>query len=161
MYRFLTRFSFIVLSDPDKRAVYDALGASGLQNNEAWALVEKKFKSIKEICAEFEQLMKEKEERLMQQRTSPRGNITVLVDATNLFQPDDDNDDDDRRVVISPSSIEIRSMTITQSLDTPITLNNNVILNGMINVRNGVGSGNLALALRHVFNRKLIRMNLI
>ncbi|OTF72773.1 DnaJ-like protein [Euroglyphus maynei] len=144
-----------VLSDPDKRAVYDALGASGLQNNEAWALVEKKFKSFKEIREEYEQLMKEKEERLMQQRTSPKGNITVLVDATNLFQQDDDDgDDDDRRVVISPSSIEVRSMTITQSLDSPLTLNNHVILNGMINVRNGVGSGNLALGFRHIFNPK-------
>lgn len=148
-----------MLSDPDKRAVYDALGASGLQNNEAWALVEKKFKSVKEIREEYEQLMKAKEERMLQQRTSPKGNITVLVDATNLFQQDDSDDDDDdnnddRRLVISPSSIEVRSMTITQSLDTPLTLNNHVILNGMISVRNGVGSGNLALGLRHIFNRK-------
>ena len=152
-------FLILVLSDPDKRAVYDALGASGLQNNEAWALVEKKFKSVKEIREEYEQLMKAKEERMLQQRTSPKGNITVLVDATNLFQQDDSDDDDDdnnddRRLVISPSSIEVRSMTITQSLDTPLTLNNHVILNGMISVRNGVGSGNLALGLRHIFNRK-------
>lgn len=150
-------FLILVLSDPDKRAVYDALGASGLQNNEAWALVEKKFKSVKEIREEYEQLIKAKEERMLQQRTSPKGNITVLVDATNLFQQDDsddDDDNDDRRLVISPSSIEVRSMTITQSLDTPLTLNNHVILNGMISVRNGVGSGNLALGLRHIFNRK-------
>ncbi|KAH9528393.1 DnaJ (Hsp40), sub C, member 11 [Dermatophagoides farinae] len=150
--------AYDVLSDPDKRAVYDALGASGLQNNEAWALVEKKFKSVKEIREEYEQLMKAKEERMLQQRTSPKGNITVLVDATNLFQQDDsdddDDDNDDRRLVISPSSIEVRSMTITQSLDTPLTLNNHVILNGMISVRNGVGSGNLALGLRHIFNPK-------
>lgn len=145
---------FLVLSDPNKRAVYDVLGESGL-NNEGWALVEKKFKSAKEIKEEYEQLVKEKEQRILQQRTTPKGSFTVMFDATNLFQPQDNSDDN--RYVLSLSSVEVRSMTITQSIDSPLTVNNHWILNGMINVHNGIGSGNLSLGLRHIFNRKFTK----
>ncbi|KPM02769.1 DnaJ-like protein 2 [Sarcoptes scabiei] len=161
--------AYDVLSDPDKRAVYDALGASSLEP-EGWALVERKFKSGKEIKEEYEKLVQEKEERLMQQRTNPKGNFTVLVDASNLFQyyyedeDDEDNNEDEEEMsdarkitkylVISPTSVEVRSMTLSQSIDTQLTASNQVTLNGIINVRNGVGSGNLSIGLRHIFNAK-------
>lgn len=134
-----------VLSDENKRAIYDTLGPSGLEPD-GWALVEKKFKSSKEIKEEYEQMMKEKEERLLQQRTNPKGSVTVLVDATELFEPSDE--DESGRL----SAIEVGSMTITQSIEAPLTLNDNVTLNGNINVRNGVGSGTISSSFRHVFS---------
>lgn len=140
-----------VLSDPQKRAVYDTVGASGIEG-EGWALVERKFRSAAEIKEEYEQMKKEKEERRMQQRTNPKGNITVLIDATDIFEHYDEDDEEDEGFYWP--AIEVRSMSISQTIEAPITTEDCVILGGNLNVRNGVGSGTVSTTLRHVFSRK-------
>lgn len=148
-----------ILSDPQKREIYDTVGASGIETD-GWALVERKFKSAQEIREEYEQLLKEKEERRLQQRTNPKGSITVLIDATDLFEhydlddENEDEDDDNQFSMLYWPTIEVRSMTISQSIETPLTYEDNVILSGNLNVRNGVGSGTISSSLRHVFSRK-------
>lgn len=146
-----------ILSDPQKREIYDTVGASGIETD-GWALVERKFKSAQEIREEYEQLLKEKEERRLQQRTNPKGSITVLIDATDLFEhydlddENEDEDDDNQFSMLYWPTIEVRSMTISQSIETPLTYEDNVILSGNLNVRNGVGSGTISSSLRHVFS---------
>lgn len=39
---------------------------------------------------EFERLARERAERKLQQRTNPKGNITINVNATEIFNPYDD-----------------------------------------------------------------------
>lgn len=141
-----------VLSDPQKRAVYDTVGASGVEG-ECWALVERKFRSAAEIKEEYEQMKKEKEERRMQQRTNPKGNVTVLIDATDIFEHYDEDDEEEEGGFFWPA-IEVRSMSISQTIEAPITTEDCIILGGNLNVRNGVGSGTVSTTLRHVFSRK-------
>jgi len=120
-----------VLSDPQKRTIYDTLGASGIEGD-GWALVERKFKSAQEIKEEYEQMQKEKEERRMQQRTNPKGNITVLIDATDIFEHYDEDDEEDGdgggSLGLYLPTIEVRSMSISQSIEMPVTPENNVIM---------------------------------
>lgn len=139
-----------VLSDPQKRAVYDTVGASGVEG-ECWALVERKFRSAAEIKEEYEQMKKEKEERRMQQRTNPKGNVTVLIDATDIFEHYDEDDEEEEGGFFWPA-IEVRSMSISQTIEAPITTEDCIILGGNLNVRNGVGSGTVSTTLRHVFS---------
>lgn len=115
--------------------------------------MERKFKSAQEIKEEYEQLLREKEERRLQQRTNPKGSITVLIDATDIFEHIDENGDDDESYLFWPT-IEVRSMSIAQSIEAPLTPEKNILLNGNLNVRNGIGSGNIAVSMRHIFSRK-------
>lgn len=143
-----------VLSDPQKRAVYDTLGPSGIEGD-GWALVERKYRSAQEIKEEFEQMQREKEERRMQQRTNPRGNITVLIDASDIFEHYDELEEGETaKSAFFWPTIEVRSMSIAQSIEAPLTPENNVILSGNLSVRNGIGSGTISTSLRHVFSRK-------
>lgn len=78
-----------MLSDPHKRAIYDSLGVKGLET-EGWEIVHR-TKTPQEIREEYEQLARVQEERRMQQRTNPKGNITVNINATELFNSYDDD----------------------------------------------------------------------
>lgn len=81
-----------MLSDPHRRAIYDSLGVKGLET-EGWEIV-KRQKTPAEIRAEYEQLAEERAERIKQQRTNPTGNVTIAVNATDLFNSYDEFDDE-------------------------------------------------------------------
>lgn len=49
--------------------------------------------SPNEIREEYERLLKEKEERKLQQLTNPKGNITLNINCTDLFNSYDSYDD--------------------------------------------------------------------
>lgn len=83
-----TKRAYEVLSDPHKRAIYDSLGVKGLET-EGWEIVHR-TKTPSEIREEYEQLARERAERKLQQRTNPKGNITINVNATEIFNPYDD-----------------------------------------------------------------------
>lgn len=81
--------SFLVLSDPHSRAIYDSLGVKGLKT-EGWEIIQR-TKTPAEIRAEYEQLAEDRKERRKQQRTNPNGAITVNINATDLFNPYEDD----------------------------------------------------------------------
>lgn len=58
----------LVLIDPHKRAIYDALGTEGLIQNDLQLVV--RSKSPQEIREEYERLSKQKEELLRQKMTN-------------------------------------------------------------------------------------------
>lgn len=74
---------FLVLNDPHKRAIYDSLGAKGLET-EGWEVV-LRSKTPQELREEYERLEKEEEERRLLMRTNPKGSVTVNINATDLF----------------------------------------------------------------------------
>lgn len=87
----------------------------------------------------------------MQQRTNPKGSVVVIVNATELFETEEDPYADEEEDSRWPS-IEIVSMSISQSIEAPLTVTNNAILSGNISVRNGVGSGTISTSVRHIFS---------
>lgn len=84
--------AYEVLSDPTKRAIYDSLGVRGLET-EGWEIVHR-TRTPQEIREEYERLAREREERKLQQRTNPKGNITVNINATDIFASYDDEFDE-------------------------------------------------------------------
>lgn len=64
------------------------MGVEGLQT-EGWEIVHR-TKTPAEIREEYERLAKEREERKLQQRTNPKGNITININATEVFNAYDD-----------------------------------------------------------------------
>lgn len=138
-----TKVAYEVLSDPHQRAIYDTVGAKGLQT-EGWQIVQR-TKSPQEIREEFEQLVKEREERRLQQRTNPKGTLSVGVNATDLFETYDFE---------GLPIIEISSMSISQSVEAPLTVSDTLTLNGNLSTQNGTGSGNIGCSFKKVTSPK-------
>ncbi|XP_017866175.1 PREDICTED: dnaJ homolog subfamily C member 11 [Drosophila arizonae] len=137
-----TKRAYEVLSDPHQRAIYDSVGEKGLKT-EGWEIVHR-TKTPAEIREEYERLAQAAAERRLQQRTNPRGNITVNVNATEIFTPYDDTE---------MPRVEIGSMSIAQSIEAPITRKDMIIMSGNLYSSNGTGTGGFMVAGRRLLNK--------
>ncbi|XP_063072693.1 dnaJ homolog subfamily C member 11 [Engraulis encrasicolus] len=142
----LVHQAYEVLSDPQSRAIYDIFGKRGLEV-EGWEVVERK-RTPAEIREEYERLQRERDERRLQQRTNPKGTISVGVDATDLFDRYEEEYED------MPGGgfphVEINRMHISQSIEAPLTAKDTAVLAGSLSTHNGNGGGNINLSLRRV-----------
>uniref|UniRef100_A0A673CNI7 DnaJ homolog subfamily C member 11 n=1 Tax=Sphaeramia orbicularis TaxID=375764 RepID=A0A673CNI7_9TELE len=105
-----------------------------------------------EIREEYERLQKEREERRLQQRTNPKGTISVGIDATDLFDRYEEDYED--MVGGGVPHVEINKMHISQSIEAPLTSKDTAILSGSLSTHNGNGGGTINLALRKVTSAK-------
>ncbi|KAK2862350.1 hypothetical protein Q5P01_001883 [Channa striata] len=142
--------AYEVLSDDHSRAIYDIFGRKGLEV-EGWEVVERK-RTPAEIREEYERLQREREERRLQQRTNPKGTISVGVDATDLF----DRYDEDFEEMPGGGfpHIEINKMHISQSIEAPLTNSDTAVLSGSLSTHNGNGGGNINMTVRRVMSAK-------
>lgn len=142
--------AFGVLSDAHSRAIYDIFGKKGLEVD-GWEVVERK-RTPAEIREEYERLQREREERRLQQRTNPKGTISVGVDATDLF----DRYDEDFEELPGGGfpHIEINKMHISQSIEAPLTNTDTAVLSGSLSTHNGNGGGNINMTIRRVTSAK-------
>ncbi|KAM3878202.1 dnaJ homolog subfamily C member 11 [Diretmus argenteus] len=142
--------AYEVLSDPQSRAIYDIFGKKGLEV-EGWEVVERK-RTPAEIREEYERLQREREERRLQQRTNPKGTISVGVDATELF--DHYEEDFEEMPGGGFPHIEINKMHISQSIEAPLTNTDTAVLSGSLSTHNGNGGGNINMTVRRVMSAK-------
>lgn len=142
--------AYEVLSDPQKRAIYDTLGKRGLEVD-GWEIIFR-TRTPREIREEYERLKREREERRLQQSANPRGTITLNVNATDLFMKY--YDEYEMEDVGSMPSIEVSGMTIQQSIDAPVTLRDTMSLSGSISTQNGIGTGAVNISNRHLSSEK-------
>ncbi|BFG04639.1 dnaJ homolog subfamily C member 11 [Drosophila madeirensis] len=137
-----TKRAYEVLSDPHQRAIYDSVGVKGLKT-EGWEIAHR-TKTPAEIREEYERLAQAADERRLQQRTNPRGNITINVNATEIFAPYDETE---------MPRVEIGSMSIAQSIEAPLTRKDMIIMSGNLYSSNGNGSGGFVVAGRRLLNK--------
>ncbi|KAL9971144.1 hypothetical protein ACROYT_G023633 [Oculina patagonica] len=136
--------AYEVLSNPEKKGIYDVYGQKGLVAG--WEIIERQ-RTPAEIREEYERLQKEREERRLQQITNPTGSISVGVDATNLF----DNYEDSFNERFLPN-IEVSSMSISQSIEAPLTRKDTLTLAGSLDIKNGNGSGSVSVSARRTLS---------
>ncbi|XP_058838201.1 dnaJ homolog subfamily C member 11 [Topomyia yanbarensis] len=142
-----TKKAYEVLSDPHQRAIYDSLGNKGLQT-EGWELIHR-TRTPAEIREEYERLAREREERRLQQKTNPRGNITVQINATDVFSKYEGDYDDGGLFPV----IEVSGMSMSQSIEAPLSRTDTATLSGNLHLQNGVGSGNFLLSGRRLIHK--------
>ncbi|KAI8796247.1 dnaJ subfamily C member 11 [Biomphalaria glabrata] len=139
-----------VLRDKSRRTIYDMYGEKGLETGDMEIIA--RTKTPAEIIAEYERIQKEREERRLQQRTNPRGTITVGINASDLF---DAEYGDDELADYRPSrSVEISSMSIAQSVECPLTLKDTIVVGGNLDTRNGIGQGMFSVMWRRLLSTK-------
>ncbi|KAF7264335.1 hypothetical protein GWI33_000303 [Rhynchophorus ferrugineus] len=145
--------AYEVLSDPHRRAIYDSLGTKGLET-EGWEIVQR-TKTPAEIRAEYEQLAEERAERQKRQATNPTGNVTIAINATDLFNPYDELDDEYYSSLLGKlPAIEVSSMQFSQSVDFPLTQKDTCTLSGQLHTQNGTGGGGVNLSWKHLYSHK-------
>ncbi|XP_041377966.1 dnaJ homolog subfamily C member 11-like [Gigantopelta aegis] len=137
-----------VLIDKHRRTVYDMYGEKGLETEGLEVI--SRVKSPAEIIAEYERLQREKEERRLQQRTNPRGTVSVGINATDIFDSYDPMD------VYGDSrpGVEMSSMSVFQSVECPLTTRDTAIIAGNISTHNGNGTGAFLATWRRLTSDK-------
>ncbi|XP_074654663.1 dnaJ homolog subfamily C member 11-like [Tubulanus polymorphus] len=147
------KYAHEILMDPYKRAIYDTLGLKALET-ESWEIVARR-QTPQEIREEYERLLIEREERRLNQRTNPKGSITVGIDATDLFDRYVDQYSGATAAAGSElPTIEVSSMSISQSIDCPLTNQDTAILGGNLSTHNGTGSGTITASSRRILSDK-------
>ena len=140
--------AYEVLSDPHQRAIYDCLGEKGLEE-QGWEVVQR-TKTPQEIREEYEALARVREERRLQQKTNPTSRLEMSVNATDLFDRYLYDSEYDDLIEGDFPHFEVSKMSLSQSIQAPLTHSDTATLAGNINTSNGTGSGSLSCGLRRV-----------
>lgn len=135
-----------VLTDTNKRVIYDRCGAKGLEIEGMEVIT--RTKSAAEIIAELDRLQQEQEDRKLHQMTNPRGTVSVGINATDMF------DRYDEEYSSGIGGVEVGSMALTQSVECPLTRKDTVRLVGSLSSQNGNGSGMFTTVWRRLWSSK-------
>jgi len=138
--------AYEVLSDSQTRMIYDIYGQKGL--DAGWEVIERQ-RTPAEIRQEYERLQREAEERRIEQKTNPKGSVSLHIDATRLFSdPDYEEEEDEDHGLM-------KGMSISQSIEAPLTRNKTAILSGGLQHGRGDNqSGTVSCTLRNVFSHR-------
>ncbi|CAI2170568.1 11680_t:CDS:10 [Funneliformis geosporum] len=147
-------FTCSVLTDPNKRIVYDMFGEEGLSTS--WE-VGPRLKTPQELREEFERQARLKRQQEVENMIHSKGDIQLSIDATQAFNPYDR-----RRNRLSTFNMknffentEITQLNMKHSFETQLRPQTQVVIIGQTLLRNGIGGGNIVGTLRHSFSPKI------
>ncbi|KRX57069.1 DnaJ -like protein subfamily C member 11 [Trichinella sp. T9] len=129
-----------VLSDPEKRLIYDSVGEKGLQI-EGWEIIPRQ-KGVAEIRAEARRIVRLHELEILDKLSRPKGSFNLFIDATQLFNRDITMKN------LNLSTFEVKGISCSQSVMFPWTTNSNFFASAVVNSMNGVGSGKFSGGFR-------------
>ena len=112
-------------------------GVSGLEEP-GWEIV-KRTKTPQEIREEYEELARAREERKLRQLTNPTSRLEATVNATDLFDRYLYDDQYDEYIDSDLPSLEISKISLSQSIEAPLTSRDTCTLRGNVHTSNGTG----------------------
>uniref|UniRef100_H2ZE52 J domain-containing protein n=1 Tax=Ciona savignyi TaxID=51511 RepID=H2ZE52_CIOSA len=137
--------AFNVLSDPTKRHIYDVYGKSGLDAD--WQIMERR-KTAQEMQEEYERIQRIRAQQRLEERTHPEGTFSMMINATSLF---DENQFDDEYYDPQIMLPDITALSITQSIQAPLSPSHTATLTGNLQTKNGNGHVNPVAAFYGTF----------
>jgi len=148
--------AYEVLTDPNKRTIYDMFGEEGLSTS--WE-VGPRLKTPQELREEFERQTRLKKEQEVENMVKSKGDIQLSIDATQVFDPYDSKSRRNRFSMFNIQNIsentEIRQLSMKHSFETQLRPQTQAAIVGQTLLRNGIGGGNIVGTLRHSFSPKL------
>lgn len=153
--------AYDVLSDRDKRNVYDYFGEDGLNSN--WS-ISLRGRSPQELRAEYEKHKAMKRAEEAAGLVNSKGEYTAQVDATSLFAPShlfrrrDQDPNVEKPVTLEERLALVRSGSLSgrHAFDTGITSTTGLKIAGEMVARGGNGSGALFATLKKVWGPRLL-----
>eukprot|EP00051_Salpingoeca_urceolata_P012342 m.153012 g.153012 ORF g.153012 m.153012 type:complete len:568 (-) comp17455_c0_seq3:96-1799(-) len=136
--------AFAVLSDPQQRTLYDIYGASGL---EAGKEITAYCNTAGELLAEYEIRQRRIEQERVMAMANADGKMSVKLDASSLLSSPWFGGDDEFIDLGSP--VEVMSMSLDQSVESQLTDDDVLKLNGRLVAQQGRGGGSLAATVKH------------
>ncbi|GAA5847146.1 hypothetical protein JCM3766R1_001726 [Sporobolomyces carnicolor] len=142
--------AFEVLSDPQKRVIYDELGEEGLKSE---LKVGPRGKTAQELRAEYEKLNRQQLEANLENLVRSRGEVTITSDARVMLLSDEERikygGPREFSLIERIQSVSTRQLFLKHSFTTPINPATALILTSQIVARQGVGAGNFIVKLQH------------
>ncbi|KAF8570672.1 hypothetical protein P879_01060 [Paragonimus westermani] len=136
--------AYNVLSDPEKRTIYDIYGHDGLQM-QGWEVVSCE-KSAPELRLEYLMLKQKALAEKQLQLTQPMSEFSVGLDLTDLFDRYYQETPEERTSLPLPT---VNHLYLAQSVTAGLTLRNAVSLAGQVTAHNGLGVGTWMVMWRH------------
>lgn len=165
--------AYEILTDPQKRAVYDLLGEEGLRElsqeeqgdggdegegggrrrRQKWQ-IGRRHKTAQEIRQHYQRVVYERRLNTIDAMVKSKGDINVNVDARAVFLPISffKNPDVVQHDVLSRiMRARVTGMGMKHSFETPINNATSIVWAGQMLARNGAGGGNVVGTVRHSF----------
>ncbi|CAO3623679.1 unnamed protein product [Cunninghamella blakesleeana] len=153
--------AYEVLSDPQKRIIYDTYGEEGL--NATWQ-VGPKYKTPEELQAEYEKKARQKREQDLENLIRSRNEVEVSFNAAAIFDPyEPPVFSTFGQPALAPKKKnplhfltkgQVQHLFMRHSFETELTPQTRLILGGSMVSRSGMGGGNLVGTIRHASSPK-------
>ncbi|PKC72117.1 DnaJ-domain-containing protein [Rhizophagus irregularis] len=149
--------AYEVLTDPNKRIVYDMFGEEGLSTS--WE-VGPRLKTPQELREEFERQARLKRQQEVENMVKAKGDLQLIIDATQVFDPYDSRSRQSNRFSILNiqnifENAEVKQLSMKHSFETQLRPQTQAVVVGQTILRNGIGGGNIIGTLRHSFSPKV------
>ncbi|GBC07248.1 hypothetical protein RclHR1_07330006 [Rhizophagus clarus] len=149
--------AYEVLTDPNKRIIYDMFGEEGLSTS--WE-VGPRLKTPQELREEFERQARLKRQQEVENMVKAKGDIQLSIDATQAFDPYDNRSRRSNRFSIFNiqnilENAEVKQLSMKHSFETQLRPQTQAVVIGQTILRNGIGGGNIVGTLRHTFSPKV------
>ncbi|CAO3597571.1 unnamed protein product [Absidia cylindrospora] len=154
--------AYEVISDPQKRVIYDTYGEEGLKAT--WE-VGPKFKTPEELQAEYEKQARLKREQDLDNMVRSRGEVNLGIDATQIFDPyEPPVFSSFNQPGLAPkkkgplhalTNGQVQQLFMRHSFETQLGPQTRAIFGGSMVSRGGMGGGNILGTIRHSVSPKL------
>ncbi|KAI8905618.1 hypothetical protein EDD86DRAFT_194059 [Gorgonomyces haynaldii] len=126
--------AYDILSDPNRRHIYDLYGEEGLK--QTWD-IGPKLKTKEEIQHEYERKIEMEKQLEQQNLVKSKGHISIGLNASHMM----------RRGNVHPP--DIQQAFVQHSWETKLAPQTSLVLLGHVVAQNGVGGGNVQATLKH------------